>query len=358
MLLADVLDLADREGILERMQRVSPVSRAEFCRVLQSELGYALDKGNRGRMIGLLLSLLSECGKVREQDGLWYWEPTASWAIPSSDFSGTRQEDVAMRADEQYLFLRQCLEAAPAYLRGRGPALPFDTRHTKAWESFLGCTEFQACRALLLELMNIEDRLTFRLLDLCHGPGWGLEVAISRFPSICLTAVDFTCAFRGCARARVEIAQSENRRLGRPIVPVTWVGPDAWKGFGNPLPFPNGSFEAVLFSCGDPYVPSGLRREVYGEIARVLAPNGTLGVLTRCHPDAAARHVPSFWLRVAALVHDFAESVCEGWEGFWDAGEHMHTLAEVGFQGGIASGDTMSILESCLWVLRKGRAHD
>jgi SAM-dependent methyltransferase len=357
MLLADVLDLAEREGILERIQRYAPVSRAQLCRVLQSELGYALETGNRERMIGLLLSLLAECGRLREQEGLWSWEPTASGAHPEGERSGARPEDEATRADAQYRFLRQCLESMPAYLRGCGPSLLFDARHTEVWDAFLGCAEFRACRALLLELMKIEDRPTFRLLDLCHGPGFGLEVTTVRFPSVCLTAIDFTGAFRRHALRRVETAQRENRRLGRPMAPVTWMGPEAWKGFGNPLPFHDGSFEAVLFSCGDPYVPSHLRRQVYGEITRVLAPGGRLGVLTRCRPDAAARHVPSFWLRVAALVHDFAESVCEGWEGFRDAEEQMQTLAEVGFQGGIASENTMSMLESCLWVLRKRPAN-
>ncbi len=357
MLLADVLDLADREGILERIRQLSPVSRAEFCRVLRSELGYALDAGNRERMIGLLLSLLSECGKLQEEDGLWVWKPDTPRGNPDGDVSGNRQEEAAARADAQYIFLRQCLEAVPAYLRGCGPALLFDARHTEAWESFLGCAEFRTCRDLLLEVMNVEDRPAFRLLDLCHGPGWGLEVAISRFPSISLTAIDFTGAFGHQARARAEAQQNENRRLGRPASPVTWVGPEMWKGFGHPLPFPNGSFEAVLFSCGDPYVPSSLRREVYGEIARVLVPEGRLGVLTRCRPDAAARHVPSCWLRVAALVHDFAESVCEGWEGFRGAEEQMQDLAEVGFQGAIGTGNSMSILESCLWVVRKRGAH-
>jgi hypothetical protein len=85
----------------------------------------------------------------------------------------------------------------------------------------------------------------------------------------------------------------------------------------------------------------------------VLAPGGRLGVLTRCRPDADARYVASFWLRVSALAHDFAESVCEGWEGFSDAEENTRIFSDAGFQGGPEGPGAMSFLDSSLWVLRK-----
>jgi hypothetical protein len=94
---------------------------------------------------------------------------------------------------------------------------------------------------------------------------------------------------------------------------------------------------------------------VYGEIGRVLVSEGKLGILTRCHPDADARHVASFWLRISALAHDFAESVCDGWEGFSDAGENIRVFSDAGFQGAVAHLGTMNFLESSLWVLKKGR---
>jgi ubiquinone/menaquinone biosynthesis C-methylase UbiE len=217
--------------------------------------------------------------------------------------------------------------------------------------------EFRTCRSLLLELMGIENRSSFRLLDLCHGPGWDLEAAIRRFPAIRITALDFTEAFSSKARERVERTQAHTRRLGSPVVPITWVGPGRWKGFGDPFPFPDGSFEAVFFSCGDPYIPRRWRGMVFGEISRVLVPGGKLGILTRCSPDARARHVASFWLRISALAHDFAESVCEGWEGFSDAEENIEMFTGAGFQGGVAHLGTMSFLESSLWVLRKRCCH-
>ena len=354
LLLADVLDMAEREGILQRMRRLSPFSRADLCQALESHLGYALEKGNRQRMICLLLDLLRECGWVREAGGVWIWVPGDPPPIPGSG-DRTVADGQSPAADDQYLFFKGCLESAPAYLRGGNPSFLFDENNAEAWELFLGCAEFRTCRSLLLELMGIENRPTFRLLDLCHGPGWGLEAVISRFPATHVTALDFTEVFSRKARARAEQAQARNRRLGHPGAPIVWLGPDQWKGFGDPMPFPANSFEAVFFSCGDPYVPRGLRGEVYPEIARVLAPEGKLGILTRCRPDAAARHVPSFWLRISALVHDFAESVCEGWEGFSDAEDNLRVFSDAGFLGGVSLLDSMSLLESSLWVLKKRR---
>jgi SAM-dependent methyltransferase len=291
---------------------------------------------------------------VREVDGVWQWASGVSPPVPGSA-GGTIPAVDSPAADDQYRFLRGCLESVPGYFRGGNPSVLFDEEHAAAWERFLGCAEFRTCRSLLLKLMGIENDPAFRLLDLCHGPGWGLEAAVSRFPAIRITALDFTEAFGRKARARAEQAQARTRRPGEPVAPITWVGPDRWKGFGHPLPFSDGSFEAILFSGGDPYIPRGLRGEVYREMARVLRPEGKLGVLTRCCPDAGARHVASHWLRISALAHDFAESVCEGWEGFSDAEENVRVFSGAGFQGGVALLGGMSFLDSSFWVLKKVR---
>jgi hypothetical protein len=57
------------------------------------------------------------------------------------------------------------------------------------------------------------------------------------------------------------------------------------------------------------------------------------------------------------LVHDFSESVCDGWEGFSPAEENIRVFSDAGFQGGGTPFGAMSFLESSLWVLRKGRCH-
>ena len=357
MLFADILQLVEREGILERMRSLSPFSWEGLCRALQADFDYELGKGNRQRMIWLLLRLLCEFGWVRETAGIWRCEPGDPPPIPLNGCEMT-PGGVSKEVEGQYRFFRRCLESVPAYLRGGNPSVLFDETNCTAWEMFLGCAEFRTCRSLLLELMGIENHPSFRVLDLCHGPGWGLEAAISQFPLIPLTALDFTEIFYDKARARAENAQARNRQLGYPIAPIAWVGPDRWKGFGRPLPFPDGSFEAVFFTCGDPYIPRGLRGEVYSEIGRVLTPDGKLGVLTRCCPDVGARYVPSFWLRISSLAHDFAESVCAGWEGFSDAEDAIHAFSDAGFEGGVTLLGSMSLLDSSLWVLKKRRSND
>jgi len=355
LLLADILDLAEREGILERVRRLSPLSFEKLCAALHSDVGYALADGNRRRMIALLLGLLAECGRVKEAGRVWHWCGEDSTSAAGRWSEAIPPAGTSAEMDDQYLFFRECLASVPAYLRGAAAAVKFDQRSVDGWERFLGCAEFRSCRELLLVLMEIEAQPAPRVLDLCHGPGWGLEAVVRRFPAARITALDFTDAFLRTARTRADLAQARNRHHGCPVVPIVWVGPDRWAGFGQPLPFPDAVFDAVLFTCGDPYIPAGRRGDVYRDVARVLTPGGRLGILTRCRPDADARYVASFWLRVSALAHDFAESVCEGWEGFSDAEENARLFADAGFQGGTEGPRAMSFLDSSLWVLRKAR---
>ncbi len=358
LVLADILRLAHVERIVDRVRTLSPFSFEELCDALRTDTGYVLDKGNRQRMIGLLLSLLQECGIATMADGQWRWSGDAAWAAVRAEYDTPTGDETLAAADPQYLFFRRCLDGVPAYLRGGESPVRFDGAYAEAWERFLGCAEFRSCREVLLECFGIDERAEPRILDLCHGPGWDLEAIASRFPASRITALDFTDAFRAAALERAALAQERNRRDGRPTPSILWVGGDVWGGFGRPLPFSERSFEVVFFSCGDPYIPGRLRQDVYREVARVLVPGGRLGVLTRCRPDSDGRRVSSFWLRVASLAHDFAESVCEGWEGFPDAEENVGMFSRLGFQGGMALPTSMSVLESSLWVLKKVHAND
>lgn len=354
-ILPEILHLAEREGILDRMRRISPFAFEELCLVLRKDLGYALPAGNRRRMIRVLLDILSEWGWLRRERDNWRW--TEGSGTAGMEREGSRPDPQASaRDDGQYSFFRTCLATVPSYLRGGNPAVVFDRRNAGTWEQFLACSEFRTCRALLLDLLGIVNEPSFRLLDLCHGPGLGVETAATLFPAIRIAALDFTDAFSLQAKERIRIVDARNRSLGHPASSVTWHGPGCWKGFGQPLPFGDGAFDAVFFSCGDPYIPRGEREEVYGEIGRVLAPGGKLGILTRGYPDAGGRHVPSFWMRMAALAHDFAESVCEGWEGFSDAEESSRLFERLGFRPGGPLFGSMHLLESSLWVLKKGGA--
>lgn len=356
--LADILRLARLERVVDRVRALSPFRLEELCHALHTEAGYVLDKGNRKRMIEVLLSLLQECRIATLAEGAWRWNGDGTWAAVRAAYDAPAGDDAVVAGDPQYRFFRRCLDGVPAYLRGGESPVRFDQDHADAWEQFLGCAEFRSCREVLLECLGFEDRAEPRILDLCHGPGWDLEAIVFRVPTSRITAVDFTDAFRAAALERAALAQAGNRRDGRPAPPIRWVGSEAWSGFGRPLPFPDHAFEAVFFSCGDPYIPPSLREDVYREVARVLVRGGRLGVLTRCRPDPAARRVSSFWLRVASLAHDFAESVCQGWEGFPDAEENVAMFSRLGFRGGMAIPTSMSVLESSLWVLKKVGADD
>jgi SAM-dependent methyltransferase len=345
LILADILAMAEAEGILACLARHASGSSEEVCGHLASDLGYMPGAGNRARMLRLLLRLLEQAGRVRDAGGVWRCEQRSGSPAPAP------WSDDGAAADAEYRFFQRCVAWAPAYLRGGPPAVLFDAPSAVLWEQFLGCREFCAGRSLLLDLMGVSDDGRTALLDLCHGPGWGVDAVRRRLPEVRVTAIDFTDAFLDVARKRGEQVGSGAGSDGR-AAPVTWVGPEAWKGFGDRLPFADGSFQAVFFSCGDPYIPRGARRDVYAEVARVLAPGGTLGVLTRSRPEAREGRVPS-WPAVLTLAHDFAESVCDGWEGFTPASETADTFAAAGLTGAVPPKGKMGVLDGALWVLRK-----
>lgn len=348
-MLPELLSLVVREGVLERSRALSVFSFDELCGALHREAGYDFSRGNRRRMIRLLIDLLVECG---------WLEPVRSgdrWSCrrDGSPRPGENPADTG-EGDGQVDFFRRCLRLVPGYLRGEEAPIAFDAENVRVWEDFLGCDEFQACRSVLLDRMASTAGASPSLLDLCHGPGWGIERAMERLPEARITAIDFTDAFTGRAKCRAEQARGRNAARGRPSAPVEWFGPSDWKGFGHPLPFSENAFGAVLFSCGDSYIRPDARDAVYADLRRVLAPGGILGILTRGYPDPEHRHVPSYWVRVTALIHDFSESVCAGWHGFPDVGENQEMFSRLGFRGAWSPGGAMTILDSALWILKKG----
>jgi len=348
-MLPELLSLVAREGVLERSRALSVFGVDELCEALHREPGYDFSRGNRRRMIRLLIDLLVERGWLEPARSGDRWSCRRDGnLLPGEGPAGTAE------GDGQVDFFRRCLRLVPGYLRGEEAPIAFDAENVRVWEEFLGCDEFQACRSVLLDRMASTAGASPSLLDLCHGPGWGIERAMERWPEARISAIDFTDAFAGNARRRAERARARNAARGRPSAPVEWFGPSDWKGFGHPLPFPEGAFGAVLFSCGDPYIRPDARDAVYADLRRVLAPGGTLGIVTRGYPDPEHRHVPSHWLRVTALIHDFAESVCAGWHGFPDVGANQEMFSRLGFRGAWRPGGAMSIMDSSLWILKKG----
>jgi SAM-dependent methyltransferase len=347
--LPDLLSLVIREGLLERFRALPAFGFDELCEALHREPGYDFSLGNRRRMLRLLVELLVECG---------WLEPARSgdrWTCRRDGMSRPPENPADTGgSDGQVEFFRRCLRIVPGYLRGEEAPIAFDAENVRVWEEFLGCDEFQACRSVLLDRMASTACASPSLLDLCHGPGWGIERAMDRWPEARISAIDFTDAFAENAKCRAERSRARNAARGRPSAPVEWIGPSDWKGFGQPLPFPEGSFGAVLFSCGDPYIRPDARDAVYADLRRVLAPGGMLGILTRGYPDPEHRHVRSYWLRVTALIHDFTESVCTGWHGFPEVGASQEMFSRLGFQGVWSPEGAMHILDAGLWILKKG----
>ena len=348
-MLPELLALVVREGVLERSRALSVFGVDELCETLHRESGYDFSRGNRRRMIRLLIDLLVECGWMEPERSGDRWSCRRDRTPPPG---GNPADDG--KCDGQVAFFRRCLGLIPRYLRGEEAPIAFDAENIRVWEDFLGCDEFQACRSVLLDRMASTAGAPASLLDLCHGPGWGIERAMARWPEARITAIDFTDAFSGIARRRAERGRERNAGRGLPSSPVEWFGPSAWKGFGHPLPFPEGAFGAVLFSCGDPYIRPEDREEVYSDLRRVLAPGGTLGILTRGYPDPQRRYVPSYWPRVTALIHDFSESVCAGWNGFLDVEENQGMFSRLGFQGAWNPEGAMNIMDASLWILKRG----
>ncbi len=236
-MLPELLSFVVREGVLERSRALSVFGVDELCEALHRELGYDFFRGNRRRMLRLLIDLLVERG---------WLEPTRSgdrWScrrdgipLPGESPAG------ATEGDGQVDFFRRCLRLVPGYLRGEEAPIAFDAENVRVWEEFLGCDEFQACRSVLLDRMASTSGASASLLDLCYGPGWGIERAMDRWPEARITAIDFTDVFAANAKCRAERGHARNAVRGRPSSPVEWFGPSDWKGFGYPLPFPEGAF--------------------------------------------------------------------------------------------------------------------
>ena len=332
-LLPEIFDLADREGIFRRLRDVSPFTFDGFCKALEKDPGYAVSGGSRRRMISVLMDLFREAG----------------WLDGGNGGASRAPEEACDRVEEgQVAFFRECLRHVPAFLRGDPAPFAFDEKSVSMWDRFLGCPSYRSCRKMLMGLIGVENWPTFRLLDLCHGPGWGLADAVASYPAARVTAVDFTGSFARLARERLN-----GGGAGPGGANLRWFDSGQWKGFGSPLPLDDGAFDAVLFCCGDPYIPRGIREDVYREISRVLVPGGRLGILTRAYPDAACRYVPSRGVRIATLIHDFAEGVCAGWEGFSDMGENERLFSEIGFRGREGNHGKTNFLDGTLWVLEK-----
>ncbi|HHL38997.1 MAG TPA: class I SAM-dependent methyltransferase [Deltaproteobacteria bacterium] len=336
------------EGVTDVAARLGLFDLRRWFEGLAAGPGYRLDTPVRRRMAATLLDFLVECGVVeRGPEGTYRYAGKSGATAGEEPLSGEERETLRRWFAGEIDFFDACLDEAPRFLRGGPHPFDFTDECLALWEGFLGNFEFGTLRAVMLRLMAVDDAPSTRVLDLCFGLGHGIVDLMSDFRDASITAVDFSDTYRPAAEARVEEAA---RRRGIEIDGrLSWA--EGWKGFGEPLPFGDAAFDAVHFTFSDPYIPAQLRRSVYGEIRRVLKPGGVLGAATWVYPDDERQVVSNRWIRRQVLVHDFAESVCRGWQGFHDAGLTLRLFDEIGFERKRSLFGDDNRLGSSLWVM-------
>ena len=328
-----MLRFADEHGITDLLSSLSRFSAEEAAAELQHELGYALRGGVRLRMIKVLMDLLCECSLIEKRQGFYIWK-----GVGESD-AGLPEEECRMAKEffkGQVDFFEGCIAYADEFLKGGPPLYSFDSKATKVWEEFLGNSEFDFARSVLANVMLSGKGDGAHVLDLCYGPGFDILRIQERYPAAKVTALDFKDIFRERALRRIPNPEA-----------VQWVDSRLWDGFGTPLPFSDDTFDAVFLACADPYIPVECREFVYRDISRILRPGGAVSILSHSYPDAERGYVSDPWVRKGALCHDFSESVCEGWCGFYDARESIDLFRTIGY-----SVDTV-MMNASIWRLDK-----
>jgi ubiquinone/menaquinone biosynthesis C-methylase UbiE len=333
LLTALLMRFADQQGISGILESVKKSALDEAYDIFEKEFGYVLGDNTRLRMAKTLIDFLRECGDIREEKGHYRW-------------TGLRRLEIRLPVDElrsaeevfsrKIAFLELCIEYASSFLRGGPPLYSFDKSAISIWEEFLGDAEFNCARSLLARLLLSGKSSNAVVLDLCCGPGFDILKIQEQSPEMKIIALDFTDIFKRRAVCS----------LSHPGM-VQWVDSGLWNGFGSPLPFSDNSFDAVFFACADPYIPGELREFVYTDIFRVLKYGGTLGVLSHSYPDPAGELVKDPGIRRGILCHDFAESVCDGWHGFYDAAVSADLFRSAGY-----SVRTLK-LNASVWLLDK-----
>ncbi|MBI5561794.1 MAG: class I SAM-dependent methyltransferase [Deltaproteobacteria bacterium] len=339
---ARLIEFARGEGIFDAVRAAKRFTASEFLDMLRVEAGYKTVDG-RGRMAGVLLDFLEECGMaVREVNNAGTAVYSFKDAPPPAPLSADEERRMEEVFGAKIEFFDRCMAHAGVFLRGGGHLYTFDADAALSWDRFLGNFEFRVARDFLINAMGASGTPSPRILDLCCGTGHGLETILRQWPDARVTALDFTETMRHVALARV----------GRHNGAIRWTGSAQWNGFGSPLPFAGRGFDMVFFSCGDPYIPEHIRAGVYGEIKRVLRPGGLLGSVAWAYPDRDKARVAGHWQRLGVFIHDFAESVCAGWRGFHGADETIKMAEALGFERCGLFMNNYYMLDTAVWLFR------
>ncbi len=328
-----LLGFVSERGILGLFSSMGSFTVGDAAAVLQKRLGYRLDDGIRTRMVRVMTDFLCECGHIANDN-------RRCRCIEGGCDAGILSAEEAAMAKElfkgQVDFFERCLLHADTFLKGGLPLYSFESDAAQIWEDFLGNAEFNFARSVLANVMLAGRCENAEVLDLCYGPGFDIQQIQRCARSVKITALDFKDIFRGRALGRIPNPKA-----------VSWVDSAKWGGFGTRLPFPADAFDMVFFACADPYVAEQSREFVYRDIFRVIRPGGSLNILNHSYPDPGQRFVGDLWVRRGTLCHDFAESVCKGWHGFYPAGESLELFESIGFRVGTV------MMNSSIWRLDK-----
>ncbi|MGO9614600.1 MAG: class I SAM-dependent methyltransferase [Dissulfurispiraceae bacterium] len=328
-----LLRFVDEQGISRLFASMDSFTLDAAIRVLQKDCGYVLHDKVRLRMVKVLIDFLCECGYADKENSRYFWKGgNSGGGRLSTEESAMANEYFRGQID----FFERCILHAVTFLRDGLPLFGFDNEATHIWEHFLGNAEFNFARSVLAKVMLSGKGENAHILDLCYGPGFDILQIQKCFAEVKVTAIDFKDIFRGRALSRIPNPDA-----------VCWVDAKHWGGFGTKLPFPSDTFDAVFFACADPYIAEELREFVYRDIFRVLKSGGSLNILSHSYPDPGRRYVEEQWVRRGTLCHDFAESVCEGWHGFYDAKESVDLFESIGYRLGTV------MMNSSIWGLDK-----
>ncbi|MBI3398274.1 MAG: class I SAM-dependent methyltransferase [Deltaproteobacteria bacterium] len=338
---ARLFEFSRREGILSLIRTMGRFTSQEFCNVIGKKLGYQIGNASRKRMLTILLDFLEECGHAFQEKPDSYKYTLHTKPIPK--LSSKEMEIMEKTFGGQALFFERCIDYTGDFLRGRDYLYGFDKGMEDIWDKFLGNYEFSIARDMLLKAMAINEGSNCKIMDLCYGTGYGLEAICRNSPDTDITAIDFTDVMKPLAVSKV----------GSSAAKIRWIDANAWRGFGAKLPFEDMTFERVLFSCGDPYIPEPLRRDVYRDIFRVLKPAGIVGVVAWGYPDKEKKHIQNEWVRKGIYIHDFAESVCKGWNGFRNIDSTIKMARDIGFVETNTIFDNFYMLDSAIWAFKK-----
>ena len=317
-------------GFLTEAQEFTMESAEEM---LRQKFGIDCSDLARTRMIRTALDFLYEC-EIINKKGMFFGRGSTDY--DAFRLSRNEIERAGTFFGGQISFFNKCIDYSEKFLRGGAPLFRFDEKSLDIWERFLGNTEFETARILLMKLLSSKKTESRNILNLCSGSGFDISAIQRIMPDAEITAIDFTDVFREKALRRVERPEA-----------VRWIDSRLWHGFGSALPFGSETFDLVFFSCADPYIPKDAREFVYRDIFRTIKKDGSLGILTNSYPDPEKTGVQDRWVRRGVLCHDFAESVCEGWYGFSLPKKSAGLFQDIGF-------DVSSVLlNSSLWRLDK-----